>query len=142
MIFGNPQGDTLLMQCDQTIGIDLPPEALVWQAPRSALLLCNDSDSIFARHLGRGEAAPAVTKLGSLLAMLAGEGEGGVRRGVESFASPATTGLFQCIKCALQQPARGHLVHQFGTPLTGSICCEQSASDGGRGKAFVPQQDR
>lgn len=31
LIFGNPQGGTPLMECAQTIGIDLPLKALVWQ---------------------------------------------------------------------------------------------------------------
>lgn len=31
LIFGNPKAGTLLMQAAQTIGIDLPLKALVWQ---------------------------------------------------------------------------------------------------------------
>jgi uncharacterized protein (DUF302 family) len=31
MIFGNPKGGTPLMQSVQTVGIDLPLKALVWQ---------------------------------------------------------------------------------------------------------------
>src|SRR5580704_16125330 len=31
VIFGNPRGGTPLMQASQTIGIDLPLKALVWQ---------------------------------------------------------------------------------------------------------------
>jgi uncharacterized protein (DUF302 family) len=31
LIFGNPQGGTPFMQCTQTVGIDLPLKALVWQ---------------------------------------------------------------------------------------------------------------
>ncbi|HEX4105443.1 MAG TPA: DUF302 domain-containing protein [Rhizomicrobium sp.] len=31
LIFGNPKGGTLLMQAAQTLGIDLPLKALVWQ---------------------------------------------------------------------------------------------------------------
>jgi uncharacterized protein (DUF302 family) len=31
LIFGNAKGGTALMQCVQTIGIDLPLKALVWQ---------------------------------------------------------------------------------------------------------------
>jgi uncharacterized protein (DUF302 family) len=31
LIFGNPKAGTLLMQVTQTIGIDLPLKALVWQ---------------------------------------------------------------------------------------------------------------
>jgi uncharacterized protein (DUF302 family) len=31
LIFGNPQGGTPLMECSQTVGIDLPQTALVWE---------------------------------------------------------------------------------------------------------------
>ena len=31
LIFGKPEGGTLLMQCDQRAGIDLPLKALAWQ---------------------------------------------------------------------------------------------------------------
>ena len=31
LIFGNPQGGTPFMECDQTVGIDLPLKALVWE---------------------------------------------------------------------------------------------------------------
>ena len=31
LIFGNPQGGTPLMECAQTVGIDLPLKALVWE---------------------------------------------------------------------------------------------------------------
>src|SRR6266498_5535824 len=31
LIFGNPQGGTPFMECGQTVGIDLPLKALVWE---------------------------------------------------------------------------------------------------------------
>lgn len=31
LIFGNPKAGTLLMQCQQTVAIDLPLKALIWQ---------------------------------------------------------------------------------------------------------------
>ena len=31
IIFGNPQVGTKLMQCDQTMGLELPMKILVWQ---------------------------------------------------------------------------------------------------------------
>lgn len=31
VIFGNPNIGTLLMQCQQTVGIDLPMKALIWE---------------------------------------------------------------------------------------------------------------
>ena len=34
LIFGNPQGGTPLMECAQSVGIDLPLKALAWQDAR------------------------------------------------------------------------------------------------------------
>lgn len=31
LIFGNPQGGTPFMECAQSVGIDLPLKALVWE---------------------------------------------------------------------------------------------------------------
>ena len=31
VLFGNPNVGTLLMQCSQTVGIDLPQKALIWE---------------------------------------------------------------------------------------------------------------
>ena len=31
LVFGNPQGGTPFMECAQSVGIDLPLKALVWQ---------------------------------------------------------------------------------------------------------------
>lgn len=43
LIFGNPQGGTPFMECSQTVGIDLPLKALVWQdADGQAWLGYND----------------------------------------------------------------------------------------------------
>ena len=37
LIFGNAKGGTPLMQAEQTIGIDLPLKALVWQNPQAEI---------------------------------------------------------------------------------------------------------
>jgi uncharacterized protein (DUF302 family) len=39
LIFGNPKGGTPLMRSNQTIGIDLPLKALVWQDEKGATWL-------------------------------------------------------------------------------------------------------
>ena len=50
-IFGNPRGGTPLMQADQTIGIDLPLKALVWQDETGATWLAyNDPQWLAQRH--------------------------------------------------------------------------------------------
>jgi uncharacterized protein (DUF302 family) len=71
LIFGNAIGGTPLMQAVQTIGIDLPLKALVWQdASGDTWLSWNDPAWLAARHSVSG--TEAVTgKLGALLADLA-----------------------------------------------------------------------
>jgi uncharacterized protein (DUF302 family) len=55
LIFGNAKGGTPLMQSMQTIGIDLPLKALVWQdASGNTWLSYNDPSWLAKRHgLGR-----------------------------------------------------------------------------------------
>jgi|SRR5579863_1273110 len=51
ILFGNPRGGTPLMQAGQTIGIDLPLKALVWQdAPGKTWLSYNDPAWLAQRH--------------------------------------------------------------------------------------------
>ena len=51
LIFGNAEGGTPLMQSNQTIGIDLPLKALVWQdASGTTWLSYNDSAFLAHRH--------------------------------------------------------------------------------------------
>jgi uncharacterized protein (DUF302 family) len=51
LIFGNPQGGTPFMECGQTVGIDLPLKALVWQDEAGQVWLgYNDPAFLAARH--------------------------------------------------------------------------------------------
>lgn len=51
VIFGNAKGGTPLMQAQQTIGIDLPLKALVWQnAAGTTWLSYNDPHWLAQRH--------------------------------------------------------------------------------------------
>lgn len=51
LIFGNPQGGTPFMECAQTVGIDLPLKALVWQdAAGQVWLGYNDPEFLAQRH--------------------------------------------------------------------------------------------
>ncbi len=51
LIFGNPQGGTPFMECAQTVGIDLPLKALVWEdASGQVWLGYNDPAFLAARH--------------------------------------------------------------------------------------------
>jgi uncharacterized protein (DUF302 family) len=67
LIFGNAKGGTPLMQAVQTIGIDLPLKALVWQdAAGDTWLSWNDPAWLVARHGASGADAVA-GKLGAVL---------------------------------------------------------------------------
>ena len=51
LIFGNPQGGTPFMECAQTVGIDLPLKALVWEdAAGQVWLGYNDPEYLAKRH--------------------------------------------------------------------------------------------
>jgi uncharacterized protein (DUF302 family) len=51
LIFGNPKGGTPLMQAAQTLGIDLPLKALVWQDDASKTWIgYNDPRWLARRH--------------------------------------------------------------------------------------------
>ncbi len=69
LVFGNAKGGTPLMQSVQTIGIDLPLKALVWQdASGVTWLSYNDPAWLAQRH---GLAGETSTTIGNLSAALA-----------------------------------------------------------------------
>ncbi len=70
LIFGNPQGGTPFMECAQSVGIDLPLKALVWEDAQGQVWLgYNDPAWLAARH---GAApCPAVDAIGKALSSLA-----------------------------------------------------------------------
>jgi len=71
LIFGNASGGTPLMQAVQTIAIDLPLKALVWQdASGDTWLSWNDPAWLAARHGLRGADA-VIGKLSSVLGEVA-----------------------------------------------------------------------
>jgi uncharacterized protein (DUF302 family) len=59
IIFGNAKGGTPLMQQAQTIGIDLPLKALVWQDEQGATWLSYNDPAYLTHRHGLGEAAKA-----------------------------------------------------------------------------------
>lgn len=69
LIFGNPQGGTPFMECAQSVGIDLPLKALVWEDAQGQVWLAyNDPAWVASRH---GVAAcPAAQAIGKALAGL------------------------------------------------------------------------
>ncbi len=63
LIFGNPQAGTPLMQCQQTIGLDLPLRVLVWEDDASTVWLTYRQPSVLAREhnvTGQDEAVKAL----------------------------------------------------------------------------------
>jgi uncharacterized protein (DUF302 family) len=71
ILFGNPRGGTPLMQANQTIGIDLPLKALVWQdATGKTWLSYNDLETLARRH-GIAGAQTTVSALEQALGALA-----------------------------------------------------------------------
>ena len=70
IIFGNARGGTPLMQSAQTIGIDLPLKALVWEdAAGKTWISYNEPGWIAQRH-GITDAQPVVNKMADLLSAI------------------------------------------------------------------------
>lgn len=59
LIFGNAKGGTPLMQSAQTIGIDLPLKALVWQDAASTTWLSYNDSAYLAKRYRLAESAMA-----------------------------------------------------------------------------------
>ncbi len=70
LIFGNPKGGTPFMECAQTVGIDLPLKALVWEDALAQTWLGYNDPAYLAERHGVPE-CPAVEKIGKVLADLA-----------------------------------------------------------------------
>lgn len=90
LIFGNAVTGTPLMQVAQTLGVDLPLRALVWQDADGATWLGYDDPEWFtARHAVGPETAPMRRAMGDVLAAIAQAATGGDN----DRPSHATTGL-------------------------------------------------
>jgi uncharacterized protein (DUF302 family) len=70
LIFGNPQGGTPFMECNQTAGIDLPLKALVWEDASGQVWLGYNDPEFLARRHGVLQ-CPAVENVRKVLAGLA-----------------------------------------------------------------------
>jgi len=71
LIFGNAKGGTPLMQATQTIGIDLPLKALVWQDPSGQTFLSYNDPLWLAQRHGLGTAPVAETMAAALKTLAA-----------------------------------------------------------------------
>lgn len=70
LIFGNPRGGTPFMQCAQTVGIDLPLKALVWEDAASQVWIGYNDPAYIARRHGVPD-CPAVKGLQKALTGIA-----------------------------------------------------------------------
>lgn len=68
LIFGNPQGGTPFIECAQTVGIDLPLKALVWE-DASAQVWLGYNDTVY---LARRHEVPACAAAANLAKAIAG----------------------------------------------------------------------
>jgi uncharacterized protein (DUF302 family) len=71
LIFGAARGGTPLMQAAQTIGIDLPLKALVWQDGEGKTYLSYNDPSYLARRHGLGDQTVLDAMTGALKAIAA-----------------------------------------------------------------------
>jgi uncharacterized protein (DUF302 family) len=68
LIFGNARGGTPLMSADQTVGLDLPLKALVWQDASGAVWVSYSDPLWMARRFKLpAHVMPAVEKLAAVL---------------------------------------------------------------------------
>jgi uncharacterized protein (DUF302 family) len=70
LIFGSPQGGTPFMECAQSVGIDLPLKALVWEDASAQVWLGYNDPAYLAQRHGAA-ACPVVDNLRKALDALA-----------------------------------------------------------------------
>ncbi len=70
IIFGNARGGTPLMQSVQTVGIDLPLKALVWEDASGTTWLSYNEPSWIAQRHGVANAEPVVSKMSAALSAM------------------------------------------------------------------------
>ncbi len=70
LVFGNPMGGTPFMECAQSVGIDLPLKALVWEDAQGQVWLGYNDPEFLAKRHGAAD-CQAVGPLGKALAGLA-----------------------------------------------------------------------
>jgi uncharacterized protein (DUF302 family) len=67
ILFGNPRGGTPLMQANQTIGIDLPLKALIWQDAAGKTWLSYNEPAWLAKRHQISETEPSVAAMSRAL---------------------------------------------------------------------------
>ena len=69
LVFGNPQGGTPFMECEQSVGIDLPLKALVWE-DAAAQVWVGYNDPVYLAQRHGVASCPAVEYLRKALGAL------------------------------------------------------------------------
>lgn len=70
LIFGHPKGGTPFMECQQTVGIDLPLKMLVWEDANAQVWLAYNDPAFIARRHGVAH-CPVIEKMQTNLNALA-----------------------------------------------------------------------
>lgn len=77
LFFGNPKAGTLLMQSEQTIGLDLPLKAMVWQDESSETWISyQDLAWLAKRYRLPPDIQPTLEKMSSLIKVVIAEAAG------------------------------------------------------------------
>jgi uncharacterized protein (DUF302 family) len=63
IIFGNPKVGSPLMQCNRTVGIDLPQKALIWQDGNGQVWLSYNDPLYLANRHGLSECMQVIKKV-------------------------------------------------------------------------------
>jgi uncharacterized protein (DUF302 family) len=70
IIFGDARGGTPLMQSNQTVGLDLPLKALVWEDAAGKTLISYNQPSWIAQRHGIADVEAIVSKMTALLSAI------------------------------------------------------------------------
>ena len=71
IIFGNPTVGTRLIQCGQSVAIDLPQKALIWKAEAGQVWLSYNDPKYLAKRHGIKECVDVIKKMGNALSNFA-----------------------------------------------------------------------
>ncbi len=71
LVFGNPKVGTRLMQCSQSIGLDLPLKALVWESEGGQVWLTYNDPIYLAYRHGIAECGGVIKKVENALSNFA-----------------------------------------------------------------------
>ncbi len=71
IVFGNPKVGTRLMQCAQSIAIDLPQKALIWEDEKGKVWFSYNDPGFLAKRHDFQECADVIQKISGVLNRLA-----------------------------------------------------------------------